>query len=262
MSVDLLFLDLRLRRRAVLGTAVGAAAYLLVVIAVYPNFAHDTSFDAVIRANPTAAAAFGISGSITSPEGWLSANLYANFGPLLALLLTIGYGAAAIAGQDADGTLGLFVSLPRSRSWILRQKAEALLALAAVVPVTSYAVCLVGPHFDLHPAWGPLLGASLATTLLAFDLGALALLVGTLTQSRGLALGVAGAAAAAAYLLSSLAPAIPALRSARWASPFAWAVGDGQLVNGPTALEVAGLGALGIVFVALSLPAFRRLDVH
>ena len=165
MSVDLLFLDLRLRRRAVLGTAVGAAAYLLVVIAVYPNFAHDTSFDAVIRANPTAAAAFGISGSITSPEGWLSANLYANFGPLLALLLTIGYGAAAIAGQDADGTLGLFVSLPRSRSWILRQKAEALLALAAVVPVTSYAVCLVGPHFDLHPAWGPLLGASLATGL-------------------------------------------------------------------------------------------------
>ena len=102
MNLGILLLDLRLRRRTVIGTAVGTAVYLLLVVAVFPNFTHDTAFDDVIRSNPTAAAAFGINGSITSPEGWLGANMYSNFGPLLALLLTIGYGAAAVAIEEAE----------------------------------------------------------------------------------------------------------------------------------------------------------------
>src|SRR6478736_1937862 len=104
-NTELVRLDLRLRRRMLIGTAVGAAAYLALIVAIYPSFRHDTSLDAMITSNPAAAAAFGITGSITSPAGWLDANMYANFGPLLAMLLTVGYGAAAIAGQDADGLL-------------------------------------------------------------------------------------------------------------------------------------------------------------
>ena len=50
-----------------IGTAVGAAAYLALIVAIYPSFRHDTSLDAMLTANP-AAAAFGINGSITSPS--------------------------------------------------------------------------------------------------------------------------------------------------------------------------------------------------
>lgn len=262
MNLGILRLDLRLRRRATIGTALGAAAYLLLVVAAYPDFEHDTAFDSVVQSNPTAAAAFGINGSITSPEGWLGANLYANVGPLLALLLTIGYGATAVAGQDADGTLGLLASLPLTRTRILLQKAVALLALAGVVPLVAYAVCLLGPRFDLRPAWGPLFGVSLAITMLAFDFGALALVTGALTGSRGAALGVASATAAAAYLVSSLAPAVPALGRVRWVSPFSWSVGDGQLASGVTSLELLGLCALGVALAALAAQALRRLDIH
>ena len=190
-AVDLIRLDLRLRRRMLIGTAVGAAAYLFLVVAVYPTFKHDTAFDDMIAANPAAAAAFGITGSITSPEGWLSANMYANFGPLLALMLTIGYGSAAIAGQDGDGLLGLLATLPVPRARIVAAKALTLLVAALVVPVVSYAVCLTGPQFELNPRWGPLLGVSVALTLLAFDLGAIALLVGAISGSRGAAMGAA-----------------------------------------------------------------------
>ena len=140
MPAELLRLDLRLRRRSLVGTAVGAAAYLFVVIAAYPSFRHDTSFDQVIATNPSAAAAFGINGSITSPAGWLSSNLYANLGPLLALLLTIGYGASAIAGQNSEGLLGIVATQPLSRVRIVRAKLACLLATAAVVPVVAYAV--------------------------------------------------------------------------------------------------------------------------
>lgn len=261
MTAELTRLDLRLRRRVLIGTAVGAAAYLFLVVAAYPSFKHDSAVDAMVAANPTAAAAFGITGSITTPEGWLSANMYANLGPLLGLLLTIGYGSAAIAGQDGDGFLGLLTTLPVPRHRLVAAKALALLVGAVVVPLVSYAVCLLGPRFGLQPSWGPLLGVSVALTLLVFDLGAVALLVGAMTGSRGAALGVAGATAAASYLVSALSPVVPVVHALRWLSPFFWAVGDGQLRDGVTAEELAALTGLGAVLVLGTVLAFRRLDV-
>ncbi len=125
MNTEVLRLDLRLRRRILIGTALGAAGYLCLIVAMYPSFSADSSLNAIIAANPAAAAAFGVTGSITSSAGWLSANMYANIAPLLALLLTIGYGAAAIAGQDDDGVLGMVASLPVSRRRVVGQKALA-----------------------------------------------------------------------------------------------------------------------------------------
>jgi ABC-2 type transport system permease protein len=261
METDVTRLDLRLRRRMLIGTAMGASAYLFLVVAVYPAFKHDSAIDATVAANPAAAAAFGITGSITSPEGWLSANMYANFGPLLALLLTIGYGSAAIAGQNSEGLLGLVTTLPVTRPRIVAAKALAMLVGAVVVPLVSYVVCLLGPHFELQPRWGPLLAVSVALTLLAFDLGTLALLVGAMTGSRGAALGVASVTAGAAYLISSLSPVVDLIHKIRWVSPFFWAVGDGQLGRGITVQEVGALTGLGAVLLLTTVIAFRRLDV-
>ena len=262
MPAELLRLDLRLRRRSLVGTAVGAAAYLFVVIAAYPSFRHDTSFDQVIATNPSAAAAFGINGSITSPAGWLSSNLYANLGPLLALLLTIGYGASAIAGQNSEGLLGIVATQPLSRVRIVRAKLACLLATAAVVPVVAYAVCFTGPHFQLSPDWGRLAAVSVATTLLALDFGILALVVGALRGSRGLALGVPAAVAAATYLVSSLAAVSSTFRSIRWISPFFWAVGNGQLTTGVPWPSLTALVGVGLILAAVAVWAFLRLDVR
>ena len=262
MNTELIRLDLRLRRRMLIGTAVGAAAYLALIVAIYPSFRHDTSLDAMITANPAAAAAFGITGSITSPSGWLSANMYANFAPLLALLLTVGYGAAAIAGQDADGLLGLEATLPVTRTNIVLQKALTLLLVALVVPAVSLAVCLTGPYFELNPDWGALLEVTLALTLLAFDIGATALLVGAFTGSRGAALATASTVAAAAYLVSSLATISQPINGIRLLSPFFWAVGNNQLTNGVGPGGLAALLALGLALTTATIPAFLRLDIH
>lgn len=262
MQGELLRFDLRLRRRMLIGTGLGAAAYLLLVIAVYPTFRNDTSFDTVIAANPTTAAAFGLSGSITSPAGWLNANMYANFGPLLALLLTVGYGASAIAGQDVDGLLGQVATQPMTRARIVAAKAGALWATALVVPVAAYAVCLAGPHFQLTPDWGTLAAVTGAMALLAFDFGALALLVGAVTGSPGAALGVAAGVAAAAYLISSLAPVSSTAHALRWASPFYWAVGNSQLADGISWPQIGALVGLGALLSGAAALAFRRYDVH
>jgi len=72
-------------------------------VALYPSFKNSVSLNS--RSGSTAAALSGVTGPLTSPGGWLNGNIYGNFFPLIMLLLTIGYGAACLAGQDEDGTL-------------------------------------------------------------------------------------------------------------------------------------------------------------
>ena len=94
MLTDITRLELRLRRRSTIGYAAGMALYTLVVVALYPSFKNSTSLDSL--SGSTAAALFGVTGPLTSPGGWLNGNIYGNFFPLIMLLLTIGYGAAAV----------------------------------------------------------------------------------------------------------------------------------------------------------------------
>lgn len=262
MAADIALLDLRLRRRVTIGYGLGIAAYALIVVALFPSFKNDTSLNQLTANGSPVAALLGAVGSLTSPPGWLNANLYANFVPLIELLATIGYGASCIAGQDEDGTLALVTTLPITRRAITFDKFTALLAQAMVVPIATALCVLPGRGFDLTLATGSLLGVTVGVTLLGLFFGALALLIGAATGSRGLALGITSAAAAISYLISSLAPVINWLNPARYISPFFYAVGDNQLTHG-LPLAWAGVLATGtLIFAITTVIAFNRLDVH
>src|SRR5262249_4096562 len=156
-------------------------------------------------------------------------------------LLTIGYGASAIAGQDEDGTLGLLVTLPLSRRRILAQKAVTLVAVAVPTGLATVLVVLAGRGFDLSPGTGHLIGATTGAVLLGIDFGALALLAGALSGSRAIALSVTSSLAAASYLVSSLAPVTHWIRPLRFGSLFYWAVGNDQLRTGLSAISAVVL---------------------
>ena len=193
MPADVARLDLRMRRRSTLAYALGVGVYALLIVALYPTFENDASLDSLSSSNPTLAALFGAAGSLTSPGGWMNANLYANFLPLFALLMTIGYGAAAIAGQDEEGTLGNVASLPTSRRRIVLEKILAIGVLSIPVPAVTLVAALVGRGFDVHLRSWTLVQVTVTSSLMAFDFGLLALLVGVVTASRGTALGVSAA---------------------------------------------------------------------
>lgn len=262
MRTDLTRLDLRLRRRSVTAYTVGLAAYALLVVALYPTFRHDTGIDQLTRSNPTLSAMFGATGSLTSPAGWMNANLYANFLPLFALLMTLGYGAAAIAGQDEEGTLGEMASLPLARDEVLLQKVFALAALSAPVPVACFVVTASSRGFGIDLPSGALAAATVLTCLMAFDLGLVALAVGAWTGSRAMALGISSALAAAAYVISSLAPVVAVVHHVRYLSPIFWSVGDAQIREGANFPDTALLLGLGVAATVAALLGFRRLDIR
>lgn len=262
MSVDVALLDLRLRRRSVLAYGIGLAAYTLLIVALYPSFKHDAAINELTESNPTLSALFGATGSLTTPAGWMNANLYANFLPLFALLMTIGYGAAAIAGQDEDGTLGGLASLPLTRGQLVAQKVLALAALSLPVPVVSLAATLVGKSFDVDLPLSALLQTTLLAAGMAFDLGLIALAIGAWTGNRSTALGVTVAIAAAAYVVSSLAPVVSWMHGLRHTSPIYWSVGANQIHDGATILGAGLLLMLGALAAALAYVGLRRLDIH
>ncbi len=262
MAAEVARLDLRSRRMSLAGYTFGLALYTLVIVALYPAFKHSTGLDKTLAESPGIAALFGISGSITSPDGWTNGNLYANFLPLIVMLLTIGYGAAAVAGEEEAGRLDLIVALPLPRRRVLTEKAAVMTLQTAIVCAATYLCMLAGRAFDLNlDAWH-LATTTLGVLLLGISFGFVALAIGAALGERGPAIGITTALAAAAYLLSSLGPLVSWLDRWRVLSPFYWAIGDNQLTRGlrwDAALVLLGLTAAAF---AAAIVSFERHDVR
>jgi ABC-2 type transport system permease protein len=260
MPADVTWLELRLRRRSMIGYAAGMALYTLVVVALYPSFKGSTSLDSL--SGSTAAALLGVTGQLTSPGGWLNANIYGNFFPLIMLLLTIGHGAACLAGQDEDGTLALVATLPAPRRAILLQKLAAMALQALLLAAAVTACVLIGRGFQLAVSPANAVATSIAVVLMGLDFGLVAVTAGAATGRRGTALGIASALAAASYLLSALAPAIPAIRPARYLSLFYWSAGNNQIGQGVSAADYAVLITAGLCALGAAAIAFSRADLN
>ncbi|MEZ5203501.1 MAG: ABC transporter permease subunit [Acidimicrobiales bacterium] len=255
-------LDLRLRRKSLIGYSVGMAVYLLLIVALYPAFKDSSNLDELTSNSEGVAALFGITGSITSPTGWINANAYANFFPLIILLLTIGYGVASFAGQERDGHLELVLSLPYARARVAGEKIVVLCIQAFILAAVVFATVLPGPAFDLHLDLWHLATATLGIMLLGVDFGLLAMALATSTGNRGSSLGIASAVAAASYLVASLAPLVTWAKPARYASLFYWSASNDQLDHGLGWAGFAILGGTAIVLATFTIRAFERHDLH
>ncbi len=261
MNTEIVTLDLSSRRKSIIGYSLGMAVYVIVVVALYPSFKDATNLDQLTTDSPGVAALFGISGSLTSPVGWLNANIYANFFPLLILLITIGYGASSLAGQEADGHLELVLSLPFLRSRVVIQKIVALVLQAIIFSVVVFGCVEIGRAFELTITTANVATATLGVALLGMDFGLLALAIGAMTGARGTAVAISSAVAAAAYLVSSMAPLVSWLEPAKYASLFYWSVGDNQLDTGLSLGAFAILLGVALVLATVAVKAFDRHDL-
>lgn len=262
LTAEIAGYDLYNRRRSTLWYALGMALYMLVVVALYPSFKHSTELNKLTQGNSPLAALFGATGTLTSPAGWINVNAYANFLPLIMLLLTIGYGAGAIAGQNEDGTLGLLVVLPLARQRILAGKVATMIVQALTLALTVAACLYIGRAFQVALDPAHVATATLAVLLLGLDLGLIALALGATTGSRSTAIGLSSALAALCYLISSLAPVVHWVHPLRYASLFYWAVGNQQLTNGAGPGSFAVLLGVAITAAISANLAFRRLDIR
>jgi ABC-2 type transport system permease protein len=259
----LLTTTLRQQQRAFLGWAAGLAAVAAMYAAFYPSIqASAADFQGYMDKLPEAIRSL-IGNDFTTSAGYLRSETFSTLGPILMLVFAIGAGSRAIAGEEEGHTLDLLLSTPVRRRQVLVDKwASMTLTALALVSVLGATIALIGPPFQLHIGLVDLASACLMLFLVAIAFGSISLAVGAYTGHRGLANGITGALAVAAYVVNVLASSVDALSVLRPLSPFRWYLEPDPLVTGLTAENVLVLAGITLVSTAVALLVFERRDLQ
>ena len=251
--------------RALVWWSLGLVGLVAMLVAVYPSIRDNPGLNKLIESYPEALKAFiAFGGAVdyASGAGYLGSELFSFMVPLLLLVAAIGAGARATAGEEERGTLDLLLANPLSRRRLLLEKAAALVAELALLSFVLWLSLLVGVELaSMHVSAAHLAAATVAAALLAIAFGAIAMLAGAVSGHRGVAVGVSAAAAVAAYLVSSLAAIVDALRPLRQASPFYHYVASDPLRHGLELGHTGFLVAVALVAAVAAVVAFDRRDL-
>lgn len=252
------------QRRALAGWTIALAAYVLLIVSIWPTMAGvQEDLQKLIEGYPPALkAAFGIEDTMFTPGGFLEAELFSAMLPILFLVYAIGRGADVVAGEEERGSLDLLLVHPVTRQGALLQKAAALaVAIAWLGLVVLLALAVGNAALGVDLPFVNLLAATLMLVLFALGFGFLALAIGCVRGRKGLAVGLAATVAAAAYLVHVLANLVESLEPLRWLSPFAHMAKTHPILDGLPLASALVLLAIPFVLLGIALWAFERRDV-
>jgi len=202
------------------------------------------------------------------PEGADAAGLafgamYSFMGALTIAGLAISMGTASIAGEEMNGTMGLLLGNPKSRTTVLVSKVLAML----LVVVAGAAILLIAGY--IVP---PLLGVDMGPyhiEALVFHLGVNALFYGMLAAGIGawtgkakMASGIAVAVMVISYLAYGILPLIEGTENLIKFFPWYYFAHGAPNLHGVEWSDMAFLGGLSVVFLALAVVGVNRRDLR
>jgi ABC-2 type transport system permease protein len=258
MSLPALKMAIRLRLLTTILSALGMALVILMVGALFPAVG-DSIGKLDLPEGVTTLLGGADYGTIT---GWMRSEIGAVYGPLVVAFTGISV-AAATAGEEESGVLGLTLAYPIKRSRLLLARAAAVAISVVVVAFGTFIGLVVGVAVG---GGGIGLANLVAVTVhLAFfgwAVGAVALAVAGLTGRRALATGSAAAFALLGFLLNGLAPLVAAIEWLKYLSVFYYYEGHDPIGNGVDAGDLAVLGAVTLALTALAVAGLRQRDLR
>jgi ABC-2 type transport system permease protein len=241
---------------------VAAAMFLVMGVLMGPIY---TSIDTVLldlgESLPDSMLAFFGGGDLTTPEGYYQIETLGLVAPIAVMVVTILLGAKAVAGEEADRTMGLLLANPVSRSRVLAEKTVPMVLFGGAVGLATCAGIAAGNAISgLGMSYLNILATSVLLTLIGLLFGALALLVSAATGSVRTGAVVAAGLAVVAHVVNALAE----LSDAGWGalSPFHYYLGSDPMINGMNWTDAGILTAITLVLLALAFPAFNRRDLR
>lgn len=179
--------------------------------------------------------------------------IYSTYGIMILAGLSISMGAAAVAREERNGTIGLLLANPRSRSRLLISKTVSLVGLTAAGALVMWGGGLLAPELlnvdvsNLH------VGALVFHMFVnALFYGFLALAIGAWTGRNGLASGVTAGVMVISFLAAGLLPLVGGLESLARIFPWYYYDNTDPVRNG---VDWGGLAVLGAGIVAFSIAA-------
>ncbi|MDH5371651.1 MAG: ABC transporter permease [Acidimicrobiia bacterium] len=189
--------------------------------------------------------------------------IYASYGALTLAALSLSMGSASIAGEERNGTLGLLLGNPKSRTSILVSKATSMVGLTAVGTLVLLAFGLLSPAL-LSVELGDMHIPALAFHMFVISIfhGFLAMAIGAWTGKNGLASGVTAGIMTISFIGVGLFPLIDALKE--WARIFPWYYYSNSepALNGVDWGGIAVLIAAMVVLAAAAVVGVNRRDLR
>ncbi len=249
------------QRRSLLGWSIGFAAVSLIYASFFPVAATPEYEEIIGRMPPGFVDAFGWE-DISSPSGYLGSTVYGLLGSVLIAVMAIGLGARAIAGSEEDGGLEMLISMPVTRTKVVVHKSIALLVATFMAGVVVFlAVLAIREPLELDIPMANLAAASLNLALLGGLFGTFAILIGSISGKRGLAIGAGAGVAVFAFLVDGLAPQLDSIAWMQKLSPFYWFDATGTLKDGLVPAMTLLLAGVTFAFVIAAIATFNRRDV-
>jgi ABC-2 type transport system permease protein len=181
---------------------VGAALYLLAILAFYPSIRGNAAeMEELLDVYPEALKeAFGIEDFTTLP-GFIGSEVLNVIWPIIAAAFMIVAGSATVAGEIERGTIDLWLSAPVARWRLLASKVGAIFTGGLGMVLATVAALGLGA-LAIDESIGLRELAALALTLLALVWVMLgySVLLSALLSSRGQAAGIASAVTLLSYL--------------------------------------------------------------
>ena len=240
-------------------------AYVLALsaIAIGPMYNAINETLSTLADLPEAVMAVVGGGDVSTPEGWYQIETFGLLVPIGVMVVTITIGARALAGEEANRTMGLLLANPVSRAFIVREKAIAMIVLGTAVGVAAFLGVAIGSAIaGLGMNMANIAATSLLATLLGLTYGALALALSALTGRLRLAIfGAAGAAAVFHIANAFLTINERTARFAEWTPNFYY-LGDDPLINGMSWSNAGVFALLTAVLIGASVLLFERRDLR
>lgn len=248
--------------RSVLWWSIGLAAAVCLYLPIFPSFGGNNQMQDLINSLPAELTRTLNYDQIGTGAGYTQSTIFGLIGFLLLSMAAIGWGAAAIGGDEESGQLELTLAHGVTRVQVAVQRFAALVVkVLALVLVTFVLILLWNGPAGLDLNVGYLLGTSLLFGGLGLLSGSAALLVGALSGRR--VWGIAGGAAVAVlgYVFNALGNQTPDLQWLQGLSPYYAAFGHDPLLTGPDGWTAALFYLAALVLCAVTALTLRQRDV-
>jgi ABC-2 type transport system permease protein len=188
--------------------------------------------------------------------------IYGSYGALTLAGLAIAAGSASIAGEERNGTLGLLLGNPKSRTHVLASKATALVILTAVGAALMWGAGVVAPELLSVDITGIHVGALMIHMFVnAVFYGFLAIAIGGWTGSGPLASGVSAGVMVFSFIAVGLLPVVSGVEDLAKAMPWYYFNGGQPVVNGVDWGHLGVLLAGAVVLSVVAVVGVRRRDL-
>jgi ABC-2 type transport system permease protein len=189
--------------------------------------------------------------------------LYGFYGALTLAGMAVSMGSASVAGEERNGTIGLLLGNPKSRTNVLVSKAGSMLLLVGLGALALWgAAPLVAGILDVRMG-GMQIGAyALHLFVNAIFYGFLAMAIGAWTGKRGLASGVSAGVMALGFVAVGIFPIIEGWENVAKVFPWHYFDNARPVINGIQWGDLAVLFGATVVLAGIAFVGLNRRDLR